>query len=62
MRRGHPWLVGSELWGELLSMTAPETPRDFLNRHALEIQYVEIDSDSIIKDIDTPEEYLNSRP
>ena len=37
MRRGHPWLVAFPFWTELLDMKSPETPRDFLNKHANEI-------------------------
>jgi len=62
MRRGHPWLVARPLWEEILSMCAPETPRDFLNRHAAEIEYVNVNSPSILSDLDTPEDYLQSRP
>jgi CTP:molybdopterin cytidylyltransferase MocA len=43
-------------------MSPPETPRDFLNRHANEIRYVEINDPGILKDLDTPEDYLKSRP
>ena len=61
-RRGHPWLVTRALWDELLAMKPPGSPRDFLNRHAGEIQYVNTDTDSILADLDTPEDYKNSRP
>jgi len=62
MRRGHPWLVARPHWNEILRMGPPETPRDFLNRHASEIRYVEIIDPGILKDLDTPEDYLKSRP
>jgi molybdenum cofactor cytidylyltransferase len=62
MRRGHPWLVTRPHWGEILRMSPPETPRDFLNRHANEIRYVEVNDPGILKDLDTPEDYLKSRP
>lgn len=62
MRRGHPWLVASPVWKEMLAMRSPESPRDFLNRHASEIEYVEIDDPSILADLDTPDDYLKSRP
>lgn len=61
LRRGHPWLVQRDLWGELLSLKAPETLRDFLNSHAGEIVYVETDQ-TILKDLDTPEDYQRERP
>jgi molybdenum cofactor cytidylyltransferase len=57
MRRGHPWLIQRALWPDLLSMTSPATVRDFLNRHAAAIQYVAVDRDSILQDLDTPEDY-----
>ncbi len=62
IRRGHPWLVARPLWNELLQMKPPESPRDFLNRHAAEIHYVEVDTPSILVDLDTPDDYQKSRP
>lgn len=62
MRRGHPWLAARPLWEEILQMRPPETPRDFLNRHADEIEYVEAGTPSIFADLDTPEDYLQSKP
>lgn len=62
MRRGHPWLVARSLWDEILSMSLDESPREFLNRHAAEIEYVSINNASILSDLDTFEDYLKSRP
>ncbi len=62
MRRGHPWLVGRELWEELLAYQAPLTMRDFLNRHKAEIHYVNVGTDSILMDLDTPEDYRRQSP
>lgn len=62
MRRGHPWLVERSLWEELLKMKQPQSPRDFLNKYANEIQYVEVDNPSILADLDTPEDYQKLRP
>ena len=62
MRRGHPWLVARELWGEVLRMHAPESMRDFLNNHKNDIFYVEIDTPSILLDLDTPADYLKYKP
>lgn len=62
MRRGHPWLVSIKLWTEILEMKSPESMRDFLNRHAQEIKYISVDTPSILADLDTPDEYLKSRP
>lgn len=57
MRRGHPWLIGRPLWGELINMEVGDTMRDFLNRHAEEINYVNVNSTSVLQDLDTPEDY-----
>lgn len=62
MRRGHPWLVARPLWEEILTMRSPQSPRDFLNAHAKEIEYVEVDNPSILQDLDTPEDYLKYKP
>jgi len=62
LRRGHPWLVARPLWDELIQLQPPKSPRDFLNAHAQEIKYVAVDDPSIIEDLDTPEDYLKSKP
>jgi len=62
MRRGHPWLVARQHWDEILRMRFPESLRDFLNHHAKDICYVEVEDPGILKDLDTPEDYLLSRP
>jgi hypothetical protein len=43
-------------------MESSQTPRDFLNAHAKDIYYVEMDTPSILADLDTPEEYLKFKP
>lgn len=62
MKRGHPWLVARSLWKDILELKASETPRDFLNHYADEIQYVGVETPTILADLDTPEDYQNSRP
>lgn len=62
MRRGHPWLVATPLWNEVLKLEPPESPRDFLNRHATDIHYVEVDTSSVLTDLDTPEDYQKTHP
>jgi probable selenium-dependent hydroxylase accessory protein YqeC len=61
-RRGHPWLVHKSLWAELLSMPAEATLRQFLNRHADEIEYLNVDIPSVLMDLDTPEDYAKTIP
>jgi molybdenum cofactor cytidylyltransferase len=62
MHRGHPWLIARELWPELLAMRPPETPRDFLDRHAQGITYVDMNTPYLLQDIDTPQDYEQARP
>jgi molybdenum cofactor cytidylyltransferase len=61
-RRGHPWLADQSLWPDLMALREEKTLRDFLNEHADEIEYVNIDSPSILKDVDTPEDYRRQKP
>ncbi|HSL28472.1 MAG TPA: nucleotidyltransferase family protein [Anaerolineales bacterium] len=61
-RRGHPWLVARPLWEELMSLRQPASPRDFLNNHSAEIDYVNVDTASILTDLDTPRDYDQFRP
>ncbi len=62
LRRGHPWLVERSLRGDLLELKPPQSPRDFLQRHAAGILYVEMDTPSILADLDTPQDYQEARP
>jgi molybdenum cofactor cytidylyltransferase len=62
MHRGHPWLVHRDLWPELLELKRNESARDFLGRHADEIRYVQVNSPTILEDMDTPQDYLKLRP
>ncbi len=62
MKRGHPWLVDRKLWPEILGLRDPLTLRDFLNRDPTRIHYINVDTPSIIQDLDTPEDYRKQRP
>jgi molybdenum cofactor cytidylyltransferase len=61
-RRGHPWLIPRVFWDEVLRMRAPESMRNFLDKHKNEIHYIECETSSILQDLDTPEDYLKYRP
>lgn len=60
-RRGHPWLAARPLWEELLALSESVTPRQFLTAHNGSIEYIEAD-ETILQDLDTPEEYARQRP
>ncbi len=61
-RRGHPWLIARSLWGAIQSTHAPDTMRDFIDRHADRIHYLNVDNPSVLKDLDTPDDYERERP
>ncbi len=62
MRRGHPWLVSRNLWPGLLALGRAQTLRDFLNLHADLITYLAVETDSVLMDLDTPEDYQRNHP
>lgn len=57
MRRGHPWLIGRENWGKLLALEPQQTMRDYLRQNSSRIRYLEVNSASILEDLDTPDDY-----
>ncbi len=59
-RRGHPILFARSLWPELL-LTTGHTPREFLQAHHEQIAFVAVDTDSVLRDVDTPEDYQRER-
>lgn len=61
-RRGHPWLVDRSLWSELLMLSPQLTLRQWLQNHSSEIDYLEVHTDSILKDLDTPVDYSREMP
>ena len=62
MHRGHPWIVRHTLWNEILRLTPPFTLREFLNDHSEQIHYVSVNSESILSDLDTPDDYSRQKP
>ncbi|GAB5490011.1 MAG: molybdenum cofactor cytidylyltransferase [Phototrophicaceae bacterium] len=61
MRRGHPILIGRKYWSELLSLRNYQSPREVINAHADEISYITVDTDSVLQDVDTPQDYKDER-
>jgi molybdenum cofactor cytidylyltransferase len=62
LRRGHPWLIDRSLWDVVLNLKPPDTLRDFLSRHNNVIDYINVESASVILDMDTPDEYQRFKP
>jgi len=61
MRRGHPILIGRKYWSELLELRNYQSPREVINAHADEITYINVNTDSVLRDVDTPEDYEAER-
>lgn len=57
MRRGHPIIIDQAYWPEILALTSDQSLRDVITRHVDEIHYIVVETDSVLRDIDTPEEY-----
>jgi molybdenum cofactor cytidylyltransferase len=62
MHRGHPWLIEQSLWPEILELRPPDTLRDFLAKHNHEIDYIDVETSSVIQDLDTKNDYLKYKP
>ncbi len=56
-RRGHPILLDARYREEILALGEDATMRDILRAHAAEIQTVPVETDSILRDMDTWREY-----
>ena len=62
MRRGHPWLVDRTFWQEICELVSPATLRNFLIANDAIIDYLIVDSPSVIQDIDTQADYSQYKP
>jgi molybdenum cofactor cytidylyltransferase len=56
-KRGHPVLVRRRIFEEFLSEPLSAKVRDAIDRHAAEIDYIEVDDPHIGDDIDDPQLY-----
>jgi len=61
-RRGNPVLIGHRYFAELLQLPAGAAPRALLQAHPEALVLLPIETDSVICDLDTPEEYERLRP
>jgi molybdenum cofactor cytidylyltransferase len=56
-RRGHPVLIDRRHWMELLALEPGLAPRHLLQRHPADTRLVLVESDSVIRDMDTLDDY-----
>lgn len=61
MRRGHPYLLDRRYWQDIWALKAGQSPREVMNANSAAIAYVEVTNDSILRDVDTPQDYRDER-
>lgn len=61
-RRGHPILFARDTWTDVFNAPRGTSPRDFLHAHADWIHYVDVDTDTILRDVDTMDDYHRESP
>ena len=61
-RRWHPLLIDRALWPAVLALRHPATLRDFINSHPERIAYTPVQTDSVLRDLDTPDDYRTAHP
>jgi molybdenum cofactor cytidylyltransferase len=59
-KRGNPVLIGRSHFPQLLALPVGDAPRTLLQKHPVYI--VPVTSDSILRDLDRPEDYERERP
>ncbi len=57
MRAGHPVLVPRPYWAAILSLRAGDNLRSVLRAKSTRVQWVIVDTPSVLRDIDTPTDY-----
>ena len=56
-RRGHPVLIGQQLFEELLGLTTDAGADSVVRRYRPATQFVEVEDEGIVIDVDDPESY-----
>ena len=56
-RGGHPILVDRQRWPDVLALPPGANLREALRARADWVRYVEVDTETILHDVDTPEDY-----
>lgn len=58
---GYPIIVGRRFWNDILNLPRDGSLSDFIKRYADQIRYVKVDDDCILRDVDTPQDYIMER-
>ncbi len=59
--RGHPILIDRRYWPEIMALPPGSAPRDVIKKYKDETALIDVNTDSILGDVDTPEDYQNQR-
>lgn len=60
-QRGHPILVDRQYWADFLNLHSHLFPRTVIDAHQAHLLQIPVENDSILQDIDTPQDYHNAR-
>lgn len=60
-QRGHPMLISRRFWDEILALPAGGAPREVIQQHRDVLFRIDVETDSVLSDIDTPEDYARER-
>ncbi len=60
-QRGHPLIIDHTFWQAILELPPGAAPRDLLRKHEDEVYTLPVNTDSVLRDIDTPEDYHRAR-
>lgn len=60
-QRGHPLIIDRAFWQAILELPPGAAPRDLLRKHEDEVYTLPVNTDSVLRDIDTPEDYRRAR-
>ena len=61
-QRGNPVLIGRAYFEELLRLPPEDAPRTLLRRHPDKLLLLPVNSDAILRDLDSPAQYERERP
>jgi len=59
-KRGHPIVLDSTAFDEILSLSPHETLKTYISRHAMATMEVDVNDPAIHFDVDTPEDYTRA--
>jgi molybdenum cofactor cytidylyltransferase len=57
IHRVHPWFLPRSFWNEIFDLDEGKNMRDYLNRREKDLYYINVDTSSVIQDLDTPDDY-----